>query len=602
MQSAITHLVAGVPVSDVDAGLDWYTRLFAAARRRMAGTVREGEAEFAGGAILRSMDALREGDDLLVGSRALDRADWNAAREAFEAVLQDEDSAVALEGLGLALWFLGEVAEAIATRERAFDAYARAGCCDDAARVAVWVSHQHNVGGRASAARGWLSRAERALENLDSCAGHGWVAVERARHASNVQEKIQHAGTAMSIARASGDSDLEVFALSVLGRAEVDAGERVHGIELLEEAMAAATSGRVRNVHTLAEAYCNLIIACTSAGEWERATEWCELVDDFARTHETAPLFAACRTVHADVLVATGRWPEAERALETALATHARYVPQMGAPTVATLAELRVRQGRLPEAELLLAGREEHPSSLRALALLRIAEGDPAMAVALLERGLRATAGDAMRAAQLLPPLVDAQLAQGDLDAASAAAAELAEHASASGVRVVNARADLAAARVALAEGRPEHAVESAGRALAAFGAMAMPLDVGEARLELARAFASESPALAEDEARTAFAAFRDLGASRAMDSAAAVLRDLGGAPAGRPRATGDLTARQREVLGLIALGMSNAQIAQSLVISEKTAGHHVSHILTKLGVRNRAEAAAQAARYADRA
>ena len=42
---------------------------------------------------------------------------------------------------------------------------------------------------------------------------------------------------------------------------------------------------------------------------------------------------------------------------------------------------------------------------------------------------------------------------------------------------------------------------------------------------------------------------------------------------------------------------MSNAQIAQSLVISEKTAGHHVSHILVKLGVRNRAEAAAYAAR-----
>ncbi|MEA2444371.1 MAG: hypothetical protein QOJ12_1663 [Thermoleophilales bacterium] len=540
------------------------------------------------------------GDDLLVGSHALERADWNAAREAFEAVLREEESAPALEGLGLSLWFLGEVAEAITIRERAFDAYVRGGRCSDAARIAVWVSHQHNVGGRTSAARGWLRRAERALEDLDSCAGHGWVAVEHARHTSNVQEKIKHAGTAMSIARTSGDGDLEVFALSVLGRAEVDAGERERGIELLEEAMAAATSGQVRNVHTLAEAYCNLIMACTTAGEWERATEWCGHVDEFARSHETAPLFGACRTVHADVLVATGRWQEAERALETALATHARYVPEMGAPTAASLAELRVRQGRLPEAEQLLAGREEHPSSLRALALLRIAGGDPAMAVALLERGLRATDGDAMRATQLLPPLVDAHLAQGDIDAARATAAELAEHARSSGVRVVNARADLAAARVALAEDRPADAVASAGRAFAAFGALAMPLDAGEARLELARAFASESPALAEDEARTAFAAFRDLGASRAMDSAAALLRDLGGAPAGRPRAAGDLTAREREVLGLIALGMSNARIAQSLVISEKTAGHHVSHILTKLGVSNRAEAAAQAARYAE--
>jgi DNA-binding NarL/FixJ family response regulator len=45
-------------------------------------------------------------------------------------------------------------------------------------------------------------------------------------------------------------------------------------------------------------------------------------------------------------------------------------------------------------------------------------------------------------------------------------------------------------------------------------------------------------------------------------------------------------------VLELVALGMSNAKIARTLVISEKTAGHHVSRILMKLGVHNRTEAA----------
>jgi len=125
--------------------------------------------------------------------------------------------------------------------------------------------------------------------------------------------------------------------------------------------------------------------------------------------------------------MASGRWPEAERALETALALHARYIPELGAPTVATMAELRVRQGRLPEAEQLLAGREEHPSSLRALALLRIAEDEPHVAAALLERGLSAAEGDAMRATQLLAPLVDARLACGEPEAAEAAARRLAE-------------------------------------------------------------------------------------------------------------------------------------------------------------------------------
>ncbi len=123
-----------------------------------------------------------------------------------------------------------------------------------------------------------------------------------------------------------------------------------------------------------------------------------------------------------------------------------------------------------------------------------------------------------------------------------------------------------------------------------------MPLHVGEARLALARALVTGAPDVARDEARTALAAFRQLGASRAMDAAGAVLRDLGEATGARRRIQGELTAREREVLELVARGMSNAQIAQTLVITEKTAGHHVSRILSKLGVRNRTEAAAHAA------
>ena len=344
----------------------------------------------------------------------------------------------------------------------------------------------------------------------------------------------------MEIARETGADDLEVFALSQLGQAEVRAGRVPEGMGLLEEAMAAASAGRVRNVHTLAEAYCNLITACSSAGDWERAAEWCELVDEFAREYETMPLLGACRTIHADVLLARGRWPEAERALESALETHARYVPEMGAPTIATMAELRIRQGRLTEAEQLLAGREEHPSSLKALAHLRIADGQPQVAAALLERGLSAVEGDAVGTTQLLAPLVDARLASGDAEGAAVAAAQLAD--------VAHAVRDPPRRSPGRARGRPRSSSRRDARRTRPspraarwpdFGRLAMPLDIGEARLELARALAADQPELAQEEARAAYELFRELGASRAMDAAAEVLRDLGGATGARARTHG---------------------------------------------------------------
>ena len=462
-------------------------------------------------------------DALDEGRRALAAGEWEEARAAFAAVLQDGEQPEARDGLGLALWFLGEIEEGLAVRQLAFAAYAAAGDCDAAARLGVWISHQYLISGRGSLANGWLERAERALDGQRDCAGQGWVLLERARRVQSVAEAADGARRAMEIGRATGDEDLEVFALSLIGRSEISSGAFEDGMRRLEEAMAAATAGRIGNPHTLGEAYCNLIVACTSAGDWERASEWCELVDGYASRHAIMPLFGACRTIHADVLVASGRWEDAETALEDGLAAHARGYPAMGGSTLSTLASLRIRQGRLAEAEQLLAGREEEPGSLLALAELRLAEGEPRVAAALLERGLAGAEDDLLGSSRLLAPLVVAHIAAGAPDAARQAAQRLEELAAGSARPLVAARAALGrrARRARRAAATTRRASRRAGRSSrsGAWGCRTMRRRRGSSSRGRCPPICRSSPV--KKRARR-YAGLPELGAARGMDAAAA--------------------------------------------------------------------------------
>ena len=102
----------------------------------------------------------------------------------------------------------------------------------------------------------------------------------------------------------------------------------------------------------------------------------------------------------------------------------------------------------------------------------------------------------------------------------------------------------------------------------------------------------------ASGAAATRCSVFEDLGASRDADAAAALMRDLGiKAARTGPKNTGRLTSREQEVLALLGEGLSNPEIARRLFLSRKTVEHHVARILSKLGLRGRAEATALAAR-----
>jgi DNA-binding NarL/FixJ family response regulator len=133
--------------------------------------------------------------------------------------------------------------------------------------------------------------------------------------------------------------------------------------------------------------------------------------------------------------------------------------------------------------------------------------------------------------------------------------------------------------------------------ALELFSGLGLAFEAAQARVALARALGSHAPAAAVVEARHALETFDRLGAARHADAAAALLRELGAPARKYPKGRGALTLRETEVLSLLAEGCSNAEIAKRLFISRRTAEHHVARILSKLGLRNRAEAAAYALR-----
>ncbi|MEV0387881.1 AAA family ATPase [Nonomuraea sp. NPDC050643] len=125
--------------------------------------------------------------------------------------------------------------------------------------------------------------------------------------------------------------------------------------------------------------------------------------------------------------------------------------------------------------------------------------------------------------------------------------------------------------------------------AVAGWRAVGQPYALGQA---LVRA-AEQDPAQATGPLREAAAIAADLGSEplrREVETAAATLRvSLSDGLV--------LSAREREVLGLVAEGLSNRQIAERLFISARTSGVHVSNIMAKLGVASRVEAAALARR-----
>ncbi|MGE5637055.1 MAG: LuxR C-terminal-related transcriptional regulator [Nocardioidaceae bacterium] len=541
------------------------------------------------------MEAEAVNDLLQSGREALAAADWERARSCFARAGEQEENAEALDGLGQVAHFEGQYDRAIELKERAFAAYRRRGMQAEAADIARWVAFLHaTVRGNFAVASGWMARAASALEGVEECAAHGWLILDRAPFSRDLSERRQVAASALAIGRRFGDPDLEFDALSLLGESYVASGRVGEGMRLLDEAMCAVSAGEVVDHGAAGEIWCRLLSACEHALDVRRAEDWMAAVD----RHLVWSQFVrpTCRTHHGGILIALGRWAEAEAELLDALRTFERgYHGERTFPLV-RLADLRVRQGRYEEAERLLEGSEWHPAARRAAATIALARGDVALAEELACLCFEGGDPSDPACAPLLELLVCIHLAADDLPAARETLDRLAALAAEAGIERVEAFAELAAGRVRAAEG-DERAASHLKRALEGFAGLGLPFEAARARLELARAIAAGAPSAAAAEARLALTAFERLGAASGADEAAGLLRDLGAAGRAWPRRHSELTKREAEVLSLLAAGLANAEIAERLYISRRTAEHHVASILSKLGLRSRAEAAAYAVR-----
>jgi DNA-binding NarL/FixJ family response regulator len=542
------------------------------------------------------------------GHAALEAGRWAQARAAFEAALAERETPEALDGMGAALWWLGETRASVDHSERAYAGFRRSGDTVRAATTAMSLSITYISNyGNPAAAGGWLGRAERVLGDADPNPLLGWLWLLRGFLSTDPATARELQERALAFARASGDRDLELCALGDLGLTLVTVGETDAGLALIDEAMAGALAGENSRMDTVVFTCCGMLIACDLAGDLQRATQWCRVADEFTRRYGCPFLYARCRTLYGGVLVGRGQWEEAERELAAAVRMAEGAGTAVHGEALARLADLRLRQGRLEEAEALLPDLGGGRLAARTAARLRLARGEPAVAVGLLEWSLEDHGEPSIHgehhhhAAAALETLVVAQLARGDPDAAAAAAARVAAIDGAQGRGHVAALAALAAARVAAAAGdQPGQARSRLEQALALFSGLDLPHETALVRLELARALAASHPELAVAEAGAALRVFERLGAARDADATAALLRSLGAPARTGPKHVGVLTRREQEVLRLVGLGLSNPEIAQRLFISRKTAAHHVSSLLAKLGVRNRAGAVAYAARAFD--
>lgn len=532
-------------------------------------------------------------DDLERARELAEHRSWRAARDALAAIdverpLEAED----LERLAVAAYMAGDDDSSVDALTRAVHAWIDRGGIGKSIRCSFWVGVILLLHGQMAPAHGWFMRAHRMLTDVDTAPfeaayvdlGFGIEAL----FSGDPGAALRRLTMAAEAGDGSGDADLATLGRLGTGQALIGTGRAREGVAELDAAMVAVTAGEVSPV-VAGIVYCAVIEECRELFDIRRAQEWTVALSHWCDAQPgLVPYRGQCLVHRVELLRLHGAWDgaaaEAERAVDL-LSSPAH--PAAGAAHY-ELAELHRRRGEFDEAERAYRIATDWGHSAQpGLALLWLDQGRSSAAVAALERSLDEPQLPAARI-RLLAARVETLLAVGDVSVARVVADEL----TAAAREFVTAPAlealtnDVSGA-VLLAEGDPKAALRCLRAAWTAWHELDAPYEAARGRALIGMACrALGDDDTADLELAAARRVFARLGANADVTR---LDRVLGALP------SCGLTAREVEVLGLVATGRTNREIAAELVISDKTVARHLSNIFVKLGISSRTAATAYA-------
>jgi DNA-binding NarL/FixJ family response regulator len=528
------------------------------------------------------------------GRRAYEAGRWLDAYSELggadrEASLSGED----LELLATAAYMLGHNDDYRQVLARAHRAYQDEGDPLRAVRCAFWVGVNLLLSGELGPAKGWFARAQRLLDREQpECVERGYLLIPTLlAHAAGGDDEAAYAtaAEAVEIGARFRDADLLALVVQEQGHALVRQGRAEEGLRLIDEAMVSVTAGDLSPIVT-GLVYCNTIAFCQGVFELRRAREWTTALSAWVESQpEMVAHTGLCLVHRAEIMELQGEWGAA---LEEARRAGERFALETGSGRGAGIALYRQAEvcrlrGDFAAAETAYreaskGGWEPQPG----LALLRLAQGDRDAATAAISRVLVATSARLKRA-RVLPAYVEIMLAAGNVEEAGRASRELQEIADAQNSQVLGALAARARGEVALSEGDAQAALVELREAADGWRELDAPYETARVRVLAGlacRALGDADTAALELEA--ARATFEELGAAPELARVDSLQQTS-------PIDAHGLTARELQVLRLLADGRSNKAIAAQLTLSKRTIDRHVSNIFRKLRVSSRAAATA---------